>query len=106
MQESKGSQEDNPHFSAPLHEKLVSELRLRRLGFMSVDGMVTLLHSYTLSGTLSLGSVTCVDPETGTKMPSPEAKFVEACDKFLGKNSDTISVGQMTWIFRLYRVLR
>ena len=106
QQESKGSQEDNPHFSAPLHEKLVSELRLRRLGFMSVEGMVTLLHSYTLSGTLSMGSVTCVDPETDTKMPSPEAKFVEACDKFLGKNSDTISAGEMTWIFRLYRILR
>ena len=83
-----GSGEYDLHFSVPLHEKLVSELRLRRLGFMSVDGMVKLLHSYTLSGTLSEGSVTCVDPETGTKSPSPEAKFVEVCDKFLGKNSE------------------
>ena len=73
---------------------------------MSVEGIVTLLHSYTLSGTLSLGSVTRVDPETGTKVPSPEAKFVEVCDKFLGKNSDTISAGEMTWIFKLYRMLR
>ena len=79
---------------------------MRRLGFMSVDAMVTLLHSYTLSGTLSLGSVTRVDPETGTKKPSPEAKFVEACDKFLGKNCETISAGEMSWIFRLYRMLR
>ena len=104
--ESNGAREYDLQFSAPLHEELVSELRLRRLGFMSVDAMVTLLHSYTLSGTLSLGSVTCVDPETGTKKPSPEAKFVESCDKFLGKNCDTISAGEMNWIFRLYRMLR
>ena len=73
---------------------------------MSVDGMATLLHSYTFSGTLSLGSVTFVDPETGTTESSPEAKFVEACDKFFGKNSDSISAAEMSWIFRLYRILR
>ena len=35
-----------------------------------------------------------------------QASFIDACDKFLGKNSADIQAHEMVWLFRLYTTMQ
>lgn len=42
----------------------------------------------------------------GTSAGAPQKKFIEACDKYLGKNSGDIDAYHMCRLFRLYNQMK
>ena len=58
-----------------LHHEFVQEFRLRRQSYLKIRDVIRLLQAYTLSDSIQ-----------GVSKRS--AKFIETCDRYLGKNSD------------------
>lgn len=76
-----------------MHHLFVQEFRLRRLSYLSTSDVIRLLQAYTLSDSIQ-----------GVSKRSE--KFIEACDRHLGKNSDRLTAVEMEWLFDLYQMLK